>query len=58
MYENFTVGRPTTHYSLEKKQFVDIIPPSKVIDENVQHYYVRPEIVHFSRPPAFNPLYT
>ena len=22
-----------------KKQFVDIIPPFKVIDENVQHYY-------------------
>ena len=39
MYENLTVGRATTHFSLEKKQFVDIIPPSKVIDENVQHYY-------------------
>ena len=38
MYENLTVGRTTTHLSLEKKQFVDIIP-FKVIDENVQHYY-------------------
>ena len=38
MYENLTVGRRTTHLSLEKKQFVDIIPPSKDIDENVQHY--------------------
>ena len=35
MYENLTVGRPTTHFSLEKKQFVDIIPPSKVIEKNV-----------------------
>ena len=39
MYENLTVGRLTTHFSLKKKQFVDIIPPSKVIDENGQHYY-------------------
>ena len=34
-----TVGRATTHLSLEKKQFVVIIPPFNVIDENVQHYY-------------------
>ena len=37
MYKNLTVGRPTKNFHW-KKQFVDIIPPSKVIEKNViQH---------------------
>ena len=47
MYENLTGGQPTTNFSLEKNSllisFVDIIP------------LLRPDIVHFPRPPAFNP---
>ena len=46
MYENLTVGRATTHFSLEK-QFVDIIPPSKVIEKNVQHYFGQKNVQSF-----------
>ena len=37
IYKKLTVGRGTSHHSLGKKPFVNIIPPSKVIELNVQH---------------------
>ena len=41
-----------------KKQFVDIIPHSKVIDKNVQHYYgqrlyIFPVLQHFTHMQEF-----
>ena len=42
MYENLTVGRPTTHFSLEKSYRQKCLT------------VLQPEIVHFSRPPALN----
>ena len=53
MYENLTVGRPVTHYSLEKT--VCSYHSSFKSYRRKRPTLLRPEIVHFSRPPAFYP---